>query len=313
MNNSASKGTNTSTLPVLPLSLVSLNATELNSDPTVDLPSENNCDSVSDLNLTGTNKQEATPSTDYKTLIMQSSDVVPEPDELKQDQVLLSDLNSTFPPSGVNQLDKTEQDTSSPPHLPADATDETCTDADVTMMTSRTQGIVKNLCALSGAVLWKYFPGMDYLDVAKLFEKHTQSKRFQPTKLSVLCYAKLELTYSITTINNGLNALKECQTKSALPNVVNEQKLDKYLEALALKRKVSVTIPRLDPEVIQLMIKTHWTNIDPYSDIENIINESEKETDATSDPSSEMDNSGVFFTHAGGHVLRKRTRHYSAN
>ena len=45
--------------------------------------------------------------------------------------------------------------------------------------------------------------------------------------------------------------------------------LDAYLKDLAQK-KVTVTITKLDKEVIQLWTKSHWMQIDPYSDLEEV-------------------------------------------
>ena len=119
---------------------------------------------------------------------------------------------------------------------------------------------------------------------------------------------KLESRFDIETINKGLAVIK--QISHAVPtllNVCDERNFNKYLKALALKWKVSVTVQKLCPEIIKLQTKTHWTNIDPYSEISSETDEgqSPSKTSQTDEPS------GLLFECHGGHVLQKRKCRYS--
>ena len=85
--------------------------------------------------------------------------------------------------------------------------------------------------------------------------------------------------------------------------------LDTYLKELAQKR-VTVMIPKLDREVIQLWTKSHWSQIDPYSDLE------ETKTDVSSTSSNEEteQQTGLESVNPlGGHALRCRKQRYTVN
>ena len=162
---------------------------------------------------------------------------------------------------------------------------------------------VPKLRFLAGKTLRRSFPGMDYLDIAKAIDKFNQNKLFQPTRLSVLCYKELETRFDIVTINKGLEVIKQTTREvPTLPNIRDECNFNKYLKALALKRKVSVTVQKLCTEIIKLQTKTHWTNIDPYSDIEEISSETD-EGQIPSQASQTQEPSGLLFECHGGHVL----------
>ena len=88
--------------------------------------------------------------------------------------------------------------------------------------------------------------------------------------------------------------------KDAVPTPNPGISFDKYLKSLALKRKLDVTLVRLKPEIIQLKCKTHWTTLDPYSDLEEM---SERGDSETLDGQSDMEPSGVHFSVVGGYVL----------
>ena len=81
------------------------------------------------------------------------------------------------------------------------------------------------------------------------------------------------------------------------------------MQSLALKCKSEVTLVRLKPEIIQLQCKTHWTTLDPYSDLEEV---SDRGGSETPEGLSDTEPSGVHCSVVGGHVLRKRKRSYSA-
>ena len=85
---------------------------------------------------------------------------------------------------------------------------------------------------------------------------------------------------------------------------------DKFLESLALKRKIVINVPKLSEENIQRWTKTHWADLDPYSDIEDIGDQSVE--DATNQQESANDRKkGVHLEIAGGYCLRRRKRSYS--
>ena len=177
---------------------------------------------------------------------------------------------------------------------------------------------LKKLKALSAAALHAYFPGKDPLAVANEIEKHRISKLKSPVKLTLLCNSILKLKYTDDNIEKGMEYLRQLKSgdckkigEEVLPAVTSENKLNRYLEALALKRKVSVVIPKLSTEVIQLKTKTHWSDIDPYSSLEECLSDEEtKLVDNTA--KRECEPTGLFFDSVGGHTLRKRKRNYIA-
>ena len=90
---------------------------------------------------------------------------------------------------------------------------------------------------------------------------------------------------------------------------LRELNFETYLKELAHK-KVSVMISKLDDEVIQLWTKNHWSQIDPYSDLEEVNSEI-----TTSPSSEESDHQPVLenMISVGGHSLRQRKRMYTLN
>ena len=83
---------------------------------------------------------------------------------------------------------------------------------------------------------------------------------------------------------------------------------------MSLKSKVFVLvpIPRIKPEIVQLWTKTHCSQLDPYSDIEEMESKSSEKTETgltKAEPSS------LFFHMMGGHCLgpRKHTYHTIRN
>ena len=201
-----------------------------------------------------------------------------------------------------------DSNVAAPPSIPSDNTD--------VPEVPEVQGIVKLNCvnslkSLAGKSLRKNFPGMDNFEIAEAIEKHNQKALINPARLSVLCYKTLEQRFDLVEINKGLDAIRPGSgIKSKLPTVSDEQKLTDYLKALALKRKVSVTIQKLKPEIVKLQTKSHWTNIDPYSDIEEVNSETDNDH-SSSDTSESKEQAGLFFECHGGHVLRRRKRNYT--
>ena len=88
--------------------------------------------------------------------------------------------------------------------------------------------------------------------------------------------------------------------------------IDDYLIKLSIKQQPKVVVSKLKCEVVQILTGTHWTNIDPYSDIDEITDTDSEEpivvnTSVQIDsPYSESD--GLYFQMAGGHCLRKRKK-----
>ena len=108
-----------------------------------------------------------------------------------------------------------------------------------------------------------------------------------------------------------LNALlsRKCCQDYQTPEV----DFDTYLEKLALKRKVTVTLSKINQEMIQLWTKTHWSNLDHYSDLDEV-----RHTDTDDEvfaPKEEIKATVtcVHFNCIGGHRLRKRKRSYTTS
>ena len=119
---------------------------------------------------------------------------------------------------------------------------------------------MKNLRSLSKSALKNYFPGMDPHDVAVAIEQH--QKHSEPSKLATYCRGLLLTMCSQEELHDLL--LKKCRPDYNTPDV----DFDTYLEKLVSKCKVSVTVSKLNQEMIQLWTKTHLTNLDPYSELE---------------------------------------------
>ena len=146
----------------------------------------------------------------------------------------------------------------------------------------------RNLRRLSTAALAMYFPGLDPLDVAILFSK------------KVCESSKLEKTEPVTT-----------EVKDLKKEQIKEINYDAYLTDLAAKKKVSVTISKLDDEVIHLWTKTHWLQLDPYSSLEEASTGSPGETietDMDTNKVQDQDNVSVPTT---GYILRQRKCQYT--
>ena len=209
-------------------------------------------------------------------------------------------------PSGSNERD-----------LPSTVGQQNQIESDVQTMTSdRSKGnSITNLRRLSEHTLRKYFPSMDTYEVVQKIAEHARTKYHNPAKLSALSQTVLTRDYNKDEIDHLMDQLKMEKKKNQsvtpnLPNVENAKELDLYLKSLALKRKVTITLSRLDPEMVKIMTKTHWSTLDPYSDIDDVTGETAKADNI--DNNVKPESTGVYFDCIGGHVLRKRKRHYSS-
>ena len=177
----------------------------------------------------------------------------------------------------------------------------------------------RNLCTLAMSALSHHFPGLDPLNVAVLFTqcqcKAVKSSQNSPHELKELCKLWLCENFPISDIYLALADL-QTMTKNET-NYCHEVNIDAYLKNQACK-KVTVTVSKLSNEVIQLWTKTHWSQLDPYSDIDDEAksDKSENATDPVAispmvDPkqSSSSQQSALI----GGHVLRCRKRHYTTD
>ena len=72
-------------------------------------------------------------------------------------------------------------------------------------------------------------------------------------------------------------------------------------------KRVTVTVLRISMEIVQLWTKTHWTNQNPYSDIEE---EPTVPVDEDTGDAEPKNISGVNFDYIGGHVLLCHKRLY---
>ena len=90
---------------------------------------------------------------------------------------------------------------------------------------------------------------------------------------------------------------------------LRELNFETYLKE-PVHKNVSVIISKLNDEVIQLWTKNHWSQIDPYSDLEEVHSEN------TTPPSSEESDYQPVLENmisVGGHTLRQRKRRYTLN
>ena len=172
---------------------------------------------------------------------------------------------------------------------------------------------VSNLCKLSTEALKKAFPNLDPFQVAKIYADHEQIALSQSkvsrklSRLSELCTHILSIVHPGVNLEDLIKAWKSTGPKQLMSSegTVNIN-FEEYLRMLALKR-VSVTVSKLDPDIIKLWTKTHWQFEDPYSGLEEIYN-----TSSVCD-SIEENMVGKTFQHVGGHVLRHRKCGYNIN
>ena len=163
---------------------------------------------------------------------------------------------------------------------------------------------VRSLKSLANYSLVCYFPNMDPFQVAEVIEKHKKEKHEVPS-LITLCRSWIASRYPSTDTHREdvIRSLLHKQVKS-MPPSKNAINLDCIL-TLGVK-KVTVTIPKLDSEIIQIWTKTHWSQIDPYSDIEEVKSSSSEiemsPTDITFEDSAKPE--------VGSHYLWPRKRVY---
>ena len=223
-------------------------------------------------------------------------------------------LDGTMKSSNIQNLYKPtpEPDVPEPSNM-----NELTTPAPVTPKNSTGKPIIiLNLRQLSSAVVRKTFPGMDPIMIAKAYD--TKNLR-NPDKLAILCVRTLSLLCTpkdIDKLVGDLTARKEEEAKATISkiNYPEATSLDDYMKSLALKRIVSVVVPKLGKETVQLWTKTHWSNIDPYSDIEVVDDTSDQSTssDTDLDKSAHVERN-PHFDIIGGRILRKRKRSYSSD
>ena len=124
-----------------------------------------------------------------------------------------------------------------------------------------------------------------------------------PDRLKQLCLQKLRILlpgYS----DAEYETIRKTRKITPIPgiNYPSSTDLTKYLHSLSLSRKACVMVPRLKREVVQLWTKTHWSQLDAYSDIEETGSELQVTPDDFSDDQLEVKYS---------HNLRPRKRHYN--
>ena len=157
--------------------------------------------------------------------------------------------------------------------------------------------------------------------IAKAYD--VSAKRISnPVKLSLLCVRFLSTLCSPQTIDRLVGEYKENNRKNlTTPDYPDTSvKFESYLKTLALKPKVTVVLPKLRKVTVQHWTKMHWTQVDPYSDIE-VVDDSENDiahevadlSSQHSDPDEIHADNNPYFDVIGGRILRKRKRSYSAD
>ena len=125
--------------------------------------------------------------------------------------------------------------------------------------------------------------------------------------LSILCKNKIHLLCPDVDIDALVGQCKLSQPSENLSTPSNPAvNFDDFLKTLAFKW-VTVTVSRFSTEMVQLWTKTHWTNHDPYSDLEEEPPTPSKDNTENIEPKNY---SGVNFDYIGGHVLRCQKRPY---
>ena len=88
--------------------------------------------------------------------------------------------------------------------------------------------------------------------------------------------------------------------------LVSDVNFEDYLKTLAL-RKVTVTVPKLKIDIIQIWMKKHWSMLDPYSHLEETSSSdrttSDKYDDGPNTSTRKTDTSGLYFNYIGGHLI----------
>ena len=125
---------------------------------------------------------------------------------------------------------------------------------------------------------------------------------YQELNLQVLCtnFLKDNFPKIDVDIKNIQSIITEHKKKIA-------RQCETYLQSLGLKIKPVVIVSKLKPDSLNVEKKTHWSQIDPYSDLE------ETRSNPQNDNPDGVTHSGVYFDVIGGHTLRKRKRSYQCN
>ena len=173
----------------------------------------------------------------------------------------------------------------------------------------------KTLKALSCKHLTNAFPFLEDRAIDALVACETLRT---PDRLKQLClqwFKKVLPDYDETSLKGLLKNRKIIPVENiTYPTDVNIN-IEDYIKKLAMKQQPKVVVPKLKWEVVQILTGTHWTNIDPYSDIDEVpTTDSDEPRDVDSSMQIEplySEASELFFQMAGGHCLRKRTRSYS--
>ena len=183
-------------------------------------------------------------------------------------------------------------------------------------------GNLRNLQFLATGALSQHFPGLDPLDVALLVadsqRKSLKLKCISLPTLSDLCKLFLSEKFPMTDIESIIANRHDTEKKEH--KIGCEVDIESYLKKLTHK-KVTITVTRLDREVIELWTKTHWSQLDPYSDLDNeTISELDADKSESEAQSSEAHSIEVHQhsnlgqpVSMGGHILRSRKRHYTMN
>ena len=127
-----------------------------------------------------------------------------------------------------------------------------------------------------------------------------------PDTLSTICQKELSKTYSDLEIEKELVELDKKEKRN-----IN---LEALLKTLSLKRKVTVTVPKLKCDVINIWMKKVplWKDTDPYSSLEEIMSsddDGDKKPKTDREISSNPDE-GLHFSRIGGHCLRTSEQSY---
>ena len=125
---------------------------------------------------------------------------------------------------------------------------------------------VSNLHKLSTEALKRAFPKHNPFQVAKIYTDHDQIALSQSTssrklsRLTELCTHVLSTLYPGADLEELIKAQKPTGFKQVMSSVgIVNINFEEYLKKLALKR-VSVTVSKLDPDIIKLWTKTHTFN-----------------------------------------------------
>ena len=132
--------------------------------------------------------------------------------------------------------------------------------------------------------------------------KELKQVSYQASYLQVLCtnFLKDNFPKIDVDIKNIQSIITEHKKKKT-------QQFETYLRSLDLKMKPVVSLSKLKLDSLNMEKKTHWSQIDPYSDLE------ETRSNPQDDNPVVMSHSGMYHDVIGGHTLRKRKRSYQCS